>query len=233
MCGEPGGCTHIPMEPSDHFYTQRTGFSLAQNLQLPTSQSGGFWRPKHRTNRGPQSNDLDFLVARACISLRISSTVFLTVTEDMRDCMSVSPVCDSSCRTLLCIRLVDRVRFLVHISSYLQLSPFAAQPRGFFMPLHSLLLKLHSLDRFSPGFPDKLSNVLYGEEYVQCVSSLQSDDLVQLVDYLNGVRATSPFLIPRLSHHRLLTSLILPVPPLPVSPFESVYANSGAYVAQG
>ena len=50
------------------------------------------------------------------------------------------------------------------------------------------LEQLHYLDRSSPDFHDRLSNVLYGEEYQQCVQSLQDDDLVWLVDYLDKVR---------------------------------------------
>ena len=40
----------------------------------------------------------------------------------------------------------------------------------------------------SPDFHDKLSNVLYGEEYVQCVSHLEGEDLIWLIDYLDKVR---------------------------------------------
>jgi hypothetical protein len=40
----------------------------------------------------------------------------------------------------------------------------------------------------SPHFHDKLSGVLYGEEYVQCVSRLQGEDSVWLIDYLDKVR---------------------------------------------
>ena len=40
----------------------------------------------------------------------------------------------------------------------------------------------------SPDFDNKLSNVLYGEEYIQCVSRLQGEDLVWLIDHLDKVR---------------------------------------------
>ena len=56
------------------------------------------------------------------------------------------------------------------------------------MPFDSLLQQLHRLDGSSSGFQDKLCNVLYGEEYKQCMPSLQNDDLTWLVDYLDKVR---------------------------------------------
>jgi len=52
----------------------------------------------------------------------------------------------------------------------------------------STLQQLHRLERSSPNFHDQLCNVLYGEEYVKCVSSIKGDDLVWLVDYLDEVR---------------------------------------------
>ena len=56
------------------------------------------------------------------------------------------------------------------------------------------LQKLRHLDRSSPEFHGQLSDILYGEEYQQCTPSLQSDDLVWLVDYLDKVchHATFP-----------------------------------------
>ena len=50
------------------------------------------------------------------------------------------------------------------------------------------LQKLHRLKGSSPDFYDQLSDVLYGEEYQQCVPILQGDDLVWLVDYLDKGR---------------------------------------------
>lgn len=50
------------------------------------------------------------------------------------------------------------------------------------------LQQLHHLDRSSPTFRDQLSNALYGEGYWQCLTGLQGDDLVWLVDYLDQVR---------------------------------------------
>jgi hypothetical protein len=56
------------------------------------------------------------------------------------------------------------------------------------MPSHSLLEQLDRLNRSSLRFHDQLSNILFGEEYNQCVPELQNDDLAWLVDYLDGVR---------------------------------------------
>ena len=50
------------------------------------------------------------------------------------------------------------------------------------------LQQLRRLDKSSSEFHDQLSNVLYGEEYQQCVPNIQGDDLVWLVDYLDKVR---------------------------------------------
>ena len=61
------------------------------------------------------------------------------------------------------------------------------------MASHTLLQKLHRLDRSSPRFHDKLSNVLYGEEYKNSVQNLQDGDLVWMVDYLDKVRPHIPF----------------------------------------
>ena len=55
-------------------------------------------------------------------------------------------------------------------------------------PSHPVLQKLCDLDRSPPGFHDQLSNVLYGEEYVRCVTGLQGDDLRWLIDFLDEVR---------------------------------------------
>ena len=55
-------------------------------------------------------------------------------------------------------------------------------------PSTPALQQLHSLERSSPDFHDQLCSVLYGEEYMQCVSNLEDDDLAWLVDYLDKVR---------------------------------------------
>ena len=60
-------------------------------------------------------------------------------------------------------------------------------------PSSPALQQFHQLDKSSPDFHDKLCNVLYGEEYTQCVLILQGDDLVWLVDYLDRVRCCVSF----------------------------------------
>ena len=55
-------------------------------------------------------------------------------------------------------------------------------------PTSPALQQLLRLNNSSSKFQDQISNVLYGEEYKQCVQNLQGDDLVWLVDYLDKVR---------------------------------------------
>jgi len=55
------------------------------------------------------------------------------------------------------------------------------------MPSRSPLEQLHRLDRSSLEFHDQVSNVLYGEEYKQWVPTIEGDDLVGLVGYLDEV----------------------------------------------
>ena len=50
------------------------------------------------------------------------------------------------------------------------------------------LQRLHFLDRSLPEFRDQLLNILYGEEYTQCVPNLQGDDSKWFVEYLDSVR---------------------------------------------
>ena len=54
-------------------------------------------------------------------------------------------------------------------------------------PSVPILQQLHHLDKSSPRFHDKLTNILYLEEYRQCVAKLQGDDLLWLVNYLDKV----------------------------------------------
>ena len=61
-------------------------------------------------------------------------------------------------------------------------------------PSHPALQQLHHINSSSPNFRDLLSNILYGEEYRQCVPNIAEEDLVWLVDYLDKVyhRITLP-----------------------------------------
>lgn len=54
-------------------------------------------------------------------------------------------------------------------------------------PNSPVLRQLHCLDLSSPDFQDQLSEVLYGEQYIQCEKSLEHGDLIWLVDYLDQV----------------------------------------------
>lgn len=52
----------------------------------------------------------------------------------------------------------------------------------------SVLEELRGLDVSSPNFGNKLCDILYRTEYLQCVSDLKDEDLVWLVNYLDTVR---------------------------------------------
>ena len=53
------------------------------------------------------------------------------------------------------------------------------------MPPRSPLKQLRRLDESSTRFPDQVNNILYGEDYTQWVQTIQGDDLVDLIDYLD------------------------------------------------
>ena len=55
-------------------------------------------------------------------------------------------------------------------------------------PNSPTLQQLDHLDSSSTDFHNQLCNVLHGEEYSRCMTNLQGDDLVRLVDYLDKVR---------------------------------------------
>jgi hypothetical protein len=55
-------------------------------------------------------------------------------------------------------------------------------------PNSSVLQQLDRLNRSSSNFHDQLCNTLYGQEYVRCVTDLEGDDLLWLVEYLDKVR---------------------------------------------
>jgi len=59
-------------------------------------------------------------------------------------------------------------------------------------PSSPALQQLDRLDKSSPDFQDKLSNILYGQDYVRCVQNLQDGDPAWLVDYLSDVRFRIP-----------------------------------------
>jgi len=86
------------------------------------------------------------------------------------------------------------------------------------------LQKLHRLDRSSSEFHSRLSKVLYGEEYQQCISNLQRDDLAWLIDYLDTV-CRHVILPNHRSRQRRLSTVSNPQVPLS----GNVYVNSEAY----
>ncbi|KAF9646800.1 kinase-like protein [Thelephora ganbajun] len=49
------------------------------------------------------------------------------------------------------------------------------------------LQQLYELEKSSPRFHHQLGNLIHGKEYQQCVSHLQGEDLVRLVEYLDSV----------------------------------------------
>ena len=62
------------------------------------------------------------------------------------------------------------------------------------MSSRSPLEKLRRLDKSSSEFHDQVSNILYGKEYMQWVPTIQGNDLVGLVDYLDKVHCDFSFL---------------------------------------
>ena len=104
--------------------------------------------------------------------------------------------------------------------------PPTVTPAKALMPSHMLLQQLCLLDRSSSKFHDQVSDILYGEGYRECASSLQGNDLVWLIDYLDEVccHITTPTLC--LRQYRLSIVSTLPVP---VS--GNVYASSEASAA--
>lgn len=54
-------------------------------------------------------------------------------------------------------------------------------------PNSEVLQKIALLDQSSQDFPKQLFDLLYGKEYIGCVSGLQDGDAVWLVEYLDQV----------------------------------------------
>ena len=67
------------------------------------------------------------------------------------------------------------------------------------MPSLSSLPQLHGLDRSSPEFPSRLTDILLGEGFKNLVQSLPRDELGSLVEYLDGVRLRIAFARPLLN----------------------------------
>ena len=54
-------------------------------------------------------------------------------------------------------------------------------------PTHPVLQQIRDLDSSSADFHHQLDNILHGLEYEKCVESLEGDDLVWFVEYLDKV----------------------------------------------
>ena len=80
----------------------------------------------------------------------------------------------------------------------------------------------------SSTFHDQVINILHGQEYRRWMESSQDDDVVELVEYLDGVRPVSHLLAPRLIQCR---PFMLSTPSVPDS--DSVCESLGASVALG
>ena len=95
-------------------------------------------------------------------------------------------------------------------------------------PSSPTLQRLHSLDKSSPDSQDQLNDLLHENEYQECVPTLQGDELMWLIDYLDEVRRRVALPTLRSSWLRFSMASILPVW-LP----KSHYMNSEAYAAIG
>ena len=88
------------------------------------------------------------------------------------------------------------------------------------LPTDSVLQQIYRLDRSSPDFRSQLDNALHRREYHQRAQELNEDDLMWLVNYLDGVRCHITSSHTYSTKHRFSVPLISPVL-LP----ESVFAN--------
>lgn len=86
------------------------------------------------------------------------------------------------------IRLVDpAMREVSDINTPLSPShttPFEGIPM---LPTRPVLKEICDLDRSLASFPHRLSYILHGPEYDQCVLNLGDNDLAWLINYLDGV----------------------------------------------
>ena len=105
-----------------------------------------------------------------------------------------------------------------------QTSKAVATLQATLLSSHPVLQQLRDLDKSSSEFHIQLSSVLYGDEYIRCVTNLRGDSLAWLVEFLDDVCHCSVCPYSHLCRRRLLT-----VSQLPVLLSESVYVNSGAY----
>ena len=87
------------------------------------------------------------------------------------------------------------------------------------------LKQLLPLNKFSSKFHDQICNTLDGQAYRRWMRDASGRDIVQLVDFLDGVRCCTSILPPHSNHRRLLT-----ISALPVVVLENACKNSDTYV---
>ena len=78
-------------------------------------------------------------------------------------------------------------------------APVDCQTFAVVMPSLSSFPQLHNLDRSSPEFPSRLTDILLGEDFKNRVQSPPRDELGPLVEYLDGVRLRIPLARPLLN----------------------------------
>jgi len=93
----------------------------------------------------------------------------------------------------------------------------------------ALVRQLRLLDKSSPGFYDQLTAVLHGDEDQQRAPTLQGDDLVWLVDYLDKVCYHVGFPDPPHPRRRRLSMISISL----IALSWGACANSERYVALG
>jgi hypothetical protein len=91
-----------------------------------------------------------------------------------------------------------------------------------------ILQEFSCLDRSSQDFPKKLCDLLYGDEYTQCVPDLQDNDPIWLVEYLDQVWRHISLHTSNLTVHRFS---VLSMPQVVFS--ESVYVSLEEYATLG
>ena len=92
------------------------------------------------------------------------------------------------------------------------------------------LQPLHDLDRSSPQFHTKLSDLLHGQEYRNLILNLKSDHLARLVEYLDGVSLQITSMKIYIRRRRRFSPVSL-IPPATRS--RNSYMSSKRYVALG
>ena len=98
------------------------------------------------------------------------------------------------------------------------------------MATNNFIETLLRLDRSSPHFPDKLSDILARREFDDSIQSLETNDLMQIIEYLDKVPRS--FLCFR-SLFQLTCRRPWMVCPPPVLPSSGSIVNSGEFASLG